>query len=85
VETIAGCEICPLKFQETFNLLSLPVSQNWILYEKTIMVHMDLFKLLIWTYGVRLWITASAPNIEILQRYQNKVPPRNRECSVVCS
>jgi hypothetical protein len=28
----------------------------------------------IWTYGIPLWGTASNSNIEILQRYQNKVP-----------
>jgi len=27
----------------------------------------------IWTYGIPLWGTASNSNIEILQRYQNKV------------
>jgi len=27
----------------------------------------------IWTYGMPLWGTASNSNIEILQRYQNKV------------
>ena len=27
----------------------------------------------IWTYGILLWGTASNSNIEILQRYQNKV------------
>jgi hypothetical protein len=27
----------------------------------------------IWTYGIPLWDTASNSNIEMLQRYQNKV------------
>ena len=27
----------------------------------------------IWTYGIPLWSTASNSNVEILQRYQNKV------------
>jgi hypothetical protein len=27
----------------------------------------------VWTYGIPLWGTASNSNIEILQRYQNKV------------
>jgi len=27
----------------------------------------------IWTYGIPLWDTAGNSNIEILQRYQNKV------------
>jgi hypothetical protein len=29
--------------------------------------------MIFWTYGVPLWSTASNSNIEILQRYQNKV------------
>ena len=28
----------------------------------------------IWTYGINLWGSASHSNIEILQRFQNKVP-----------
>jgi len=40
--------------------------ENKLLIQKTILKH-------IWTYGITLWGTASNSNIEILQRFQNKV------------
>jgi hypothetical protein len=40
--------------------------------ENKILVYKSILKP-IWTYGVPLWGTASKSNIEILQRFQNKV------------
>jgi carbonic anhydrase len=40
--------------------------------ENTLLIFKTLLKP-IWTYGITLWGTACNPNIEILQRYRNKV------------
>jgi hypothetical protein len=37
--------------------------------------HLGCRNALLWTYGIPLWGTASNSNIEISQRYQNKVLP----------
>jgi len=40
--------------------------ENKVLLYKTILKH-------VWTYGIPLWGSASHSNIEIMQRFQNKV------------
>lgn len=58
-----------LKFQKMYWLIGrqskLTLANKLLLY-KTILKP-------IWTYGIQLWGTASNSNIEILQRFQNKV------------
>jgi hypothetical protein len=41
-------------------------------YQNKLLIYKTILKP-IWTYGIPLWGTASNSNIEILQRYQNKV------------
>jgi hypothetical protein len=58
-----------MKFQQMYKILGRKSElsiENKLLIYKTILKH-------IWTYGIPLWGTASNSNIEILQRYQNKV------------
>jgi hypothetical protein len=61
------------------HLLGLVSRLYWILgskpelsIEEKLLIYRTILKL-IWTYGIPLWGTASNSNIEILQRYQNKV------------
>jgi hypothetical protein len=58
-----------LKLQHMYWLLGRKsdlTTENKLLLYKTVLKP-------IWTYGIQLWGTASNSNIEILQRFQNKV------------
>ena len=58
-----------MKFQQTFWILG---RKSELSIENKLMIYRTIVKP-IWTYGIPLWGTASNSNIEILQRYQNKV------------
>jgi len=47
-------------------------SKSKLSAENKLLIHKTILKP-IWTYGIPLWGTASNSNIEILQRFQNKV------------
>jgi hypothetical protein len=59
----------PNKFRKMYWLLGrnseLPIHNKIILYKQVIRPG--------WSYGIQLWGCASDPNIEVIQRYKNKV------------
>lgn len=58
-----------LKFSKMYWLLG---RKSQLSIENKILIYKAIFKP-IWTYGIQLWGTAANSNLEILQRYQNKV------------
>ena len=58
-----------MKFQQMYRILG---RKSELSIENTLLIYKIILKP-IWTYGIPLWGTASNSNIEILQRYQNKV------------
>jgi len=57
-----------LNFQQMYWILK----KTELSIENKLLIYKTILKP-IWTYGIPLWGTASNSNIEILQRYQNKV------------
>jgi len=58
-----------MKFQQPFWILG---RKSELSIENKLLIYKTILKP-IWTYSIILWGTASNSNIEILQRYQNKV------------
>jgi hypothetical protein len=66
----APCDELNIKFRKMYWLLGrnseLSVNNKLILYKQVICP--------VWSYGIQLWGCASDSNIQVIQRYQNKVP-----------
>jgi transposase len=58
-----------LKFRQLYWLIG---RKSQLSLENKILIYKAILKP-VWTYGIQLWGTASQSNIEILQRFQNKV------------
>jgi len=58
-----------MKFQQMYLILE---RKSELSIENKLLIYKTILKP-IWTYGIPLWGTASNSNIEILQRYHNKV------------
>jgi hypothetical protein len=58
-----------MKFRQTFWIQG---KKSKLSIENKLLMYKTFLKP-IWTYGITLWGTANNSNIEILQRYQNKV------------
>jgi hypothetical protein len=58
-----------IKFSQMYWLMG---RQSELTIENKLLVYKTILKP-IWTYGAPLWGSASTSNIEILQRFQNKV------------
>ena len=60
---------CNIKARKLYWLLG---RASQLRLENKILIYKVILKP-VWTYGIQLWATASVSNIEILQRFQNKI------------